>query len=109
MVGHTQKVDYEAAEEAETAGSLLSGTWPEVMVRGSRRCQGVSWTLQICVSGRTQKRGKYRKREKKQPKIILNERFSRRFTVTFLLLLDYSKLEACVFCAGGIFRKKMKD
>lgn len=66
MVGHTQKVDYEAAEEAETAGSLLSGTWPEVMVCGSRRCQGVRWTLQICVSGRTQKRGKYKK-GKKQP------------------------------------------
>lgn len=65
MVGHTQKVDYEAAEEAETAGSLLSGTWPEVMVCGSRRCQGVSWTLQICVNGRSQKRGKYRKRKKK--------------------------------------------
>lgn len=68
MVGHTQKVDYEAAEEAETAGSLLSGTWPEVMVCGSRRCQGVSWTHQICVSGRTQKRGKYRKRKKNNPK-----------------------------------------
>lgn len=48
-------------------------------------------------------------KEKKRPKIILNERFSQRFTVTFLLFLDYSKLEACVFCAGGIFRKKMKD
>lgn len=48
MVGHTQKVDYEAAEEAETAGSLLSGTWPEVMLCGSSRCQGASWTLQMC-------------------------------------------------------------
>lgn len=51
MVGHTQKVDYEAAEEAETAGSLLSGTWPEAMVCGSSRCQGASWTLQICGRG----------------------------------------------------------
>lgn len=49
------------------------------------------------------------KKKKQQPKIILNERFSRRFTVMFLLFLDYTKLEACVFCAGGIFRKKMKD
>lgn len=58
MVGHTQKVDYEAAEEAETAGSLLSGTWPEVMLCGSSRCQGASWTLQICVRGTNQKKGK---------------------------------------------------
>lgn len=49
------------------------------------------------------------KEKKKTTRNILNERFSRRFTVTFLLFLDYSKLEACVFCAGGIFRKKMKD
>lgn len=54
--------------------------------------------------------GEIQKETKKtQPKIILNKRLRRRFTVTFVLFLDYSKLEACVFCAGGIFRKKMKD
>lgn len=100
MVGHTQKVDYEAAEEAETAGSLLSGTWPEVMLCGSSRCQGASWTLQISVRGTN---------HGKKTTEITNKSFSQRFTVTFLLFLDYSKLEDCLFCAGGIFRKKMKD
>ncbi len=32
MARHTQKVNYEAVEEAETAGSLLSRTWPEMLV-----------------------------------------------------------------------------
>lgn len=107
MVGHTQKVDYEAAEEAETAGSLLSGTWPEVMLCGSSRCQGASWTLQICVRGTNQKKAKTRGwgGGQKNP----NKSFGQRFAVTFLLFLDYSKLEDCLVYAGGIFRKKMKD
>lgn len=55
MVGHTQKVDYKAVEEAEAAGSRLSETWPEVMLCGSSRCQGASWMFQTCVKGTNQK------------------------------------------------------
>lgn len=100
MVGHTQKVDYGGEEEAETAGTL-SGSWPEVMLCGSRRCQGESRTLQICVRATNQ--GKNKKKKQKQNRALV------RFTVTFLLFLDYSKLQDSLFCAGGIFRKKMKD
>lgn len=39
MARHTQKVNYEAVEEAETARSLLSRTWLEMSV----------WGLCVCV------------------------------------------------------------
>lgn len=38
-------------EEAEAAGSLLSGAWPEVTAWTSRRRQGARWTLQNLHEG----------------------------------------------------------
>lgn len=54
-----------------------------------------------CVRGTDQKKGEAKKH--KQIRALVRD------LETFLLFLDYSKLEDCSFCAGGIFRKKIKD
>lgn len=97
MVGHTQKVDYGAAEEAETAGSLLAGAWPEVVMCGSSWCQGESWTPPICEEGK--RRGVKGEENQKIRALV-------RFPATFLLFLDYSELEDCSFVREGFLQQR---
>jgi len=109
---NTQKFNYEAVEEAETARSLLSRTWLEMLVWGYSVCACVCHCQAVCFCFCENLKVRWRMRKKKvRTKRMLEEQqrclmymttrnrvCTRGFTATNLFLWTTKYQANCLLC-----------